>query len=236
MQHEKTKEVKVVQISCSDSDRHLPPSRKAIDTIKKSLEENGQINPISVYPVTHNSYRVIAGATRFRAASELGWQMIRVSVWSGSTIDFQLHELIENLDRRELSGAQRKEMRYKIKHLQKDRLANVQPCKGGRGNKGGASEAAREMGVSRRTVGRRQEDKGGHNEEDAQVSGTAQSTLPPSAAFATQKFSVSIPAGELYRLDEWCDGHNLSRSEAVRRFIRDRLNTDQPKPVLVHSA
>ena len=122
---ENTKDINVLHVACSDKERHLPPTSAAIAIMKLSLEKNGQINPIGVYPITRNTYRLISGATRFRAATELGWQKIRASIWSGTDIDFQLHELTENVDRRELSGKLRKEMKAKIKALQKLRLANV---------------------------------------------------------------------------------------------------------------
>jgi ParB-like nuclease domain len=217
MQYERTKDIKVLQISCSDSERYLPPEPIAVETMKKLLRDLGQIHPISVYPITRNSYRLISGATRFRAAVALQWKTIRASIWTGSAIDFEIHELAENVGRHELSAAKRKEMRAKIKELQARQLANIAPSKGGRGKKGGLADAARQADMPRSTAQRRQA-KPAHNPKSGQVS-----------RFATYKFAFEMPMPDYERLVEWCRAQNISRSDGLRRVLREWLNDHVPR-------
>src|SRR5262245_53731833 len=118
MKCEGTKLIRVLNTACSDKDRHLPPTRAPTDELKASLTAHGQISPIAVFPVSRGTYRVIVGATRFRAASEMNWKTIRAEVWIGSAAELELHELAENLDRRELTDGQRHKMKERIRELQ----------------------------------------------------------------------------------------------------------------------
>jgi ParB-like nuclease family protein len=249
MQCEGTKDIKVLQISCSDADRELPPLRAAIEAMKKSLQTTGQISPIGVHPVTRNTYRVIVGATRFRAASELGWTTIRASIWNGSANDFLIHQLAENVERRDLSAEQRRNMRAKIRELQRQQVANVKAAKGGRGRKGGLREAARDAGIPRATA-RRRAGKLGHNIESGPVSAPAaepqiaplELTVPapaaeprtvPSAssAYATRKVTFDLKEAEYRPLIKKCEGERISISEGIRRAIREWI-----KPASVDQA
>jgi ParB-like chromosome segregation protein Spo0J len=227
---EKTKDIRVLSVSCSDDQRYLPPTSAAIEAMKESLKAHGQINPIGVYPITSNTYRLISGATRFRAASEMGWRTIRASIWSGSAVDYQIHELTENIDRRELDAKQRREMRAKIKELQRQQFANVAPSKGGRGRKGGLREAARQEGIPRTTAQDRQrEAKLAENDDKRPVSAAAPAAPPtPSSAFANKKYTIDIPLGDFRRLTVWCQRQNISIAEGMRRIIRERLDDEEP--------
>jgi hypothetical protein len=227
---EQTKQIKVLQISCRDSDRHLPPQRKAIEEMKKSLAAVGQVTPISVYPITRNTYRVITGATRFRAAAELRWKTISASIWSGSVTDFQLHELVENVERRELTGPQRREMRMKIKQLQAEKLASVEPSKGGRGNKGGVSEAAREEGISRRTAYNRKGETCARTESIAHVSDPPATAPAPAPTTPTMhKTATNLPDDDFRWFQDWCSKHDMNISEGLRHLVQQERTTDQRK-------
>jgi ParB/Sulfiredoxin domain len=225
VKYEQTKDIKVLQVSCSDDKRYLPPTRTAIEAMKRSLSQHGQISPIGVHPVTRKTYRVIAGATRFRAASELNWKTIRASIWSGSAIDFELHELAENIERRELTTQQRKEMRAKMRDLQRKQFASVQPSQGGRGKKGGLRETARQTGVPLATAQRRQQEKLTHNTENGSVSDDAPPTNPTND-YSHKKHSIDWPMSLYRRITAWCEQENVNFSEGVRRIIRDRLDSD----------
>lgn len=223
MQCERTKDISVLEVSYNDSDRHLPPTRAAIDAMKKSLEAHGQIHPISVYPITTNSYRLIAGATRFRAASELHWETIRASIWMGKADEFEMHELVENVDRREVPGEQRRKMRARIKELQKKMIAEKQEAqkakgvanKGGRGKKGGTADAARQAGVPDTTARRRlAEAKPHHNPKSGEVS----------RDYGTKKQAIEWPMSLHGRIVAWCERQNITFSEGVRCLCRERLD------------
>lgn len=225
MMHERTKDINVMAISYSESDRYLKPTRAAIDAMKKSLAMDGQINPISLYPVTLNKYRLIAGATRFVAAMELGWKTIRASVFSGSAIDFQIYELIENVERRELGKEQRADMKTRIRQLQSERLAKVEPAKGGRGHKGGVTDEARQMGISEPTARRRKPRQISKNDA---VSGPATAAAPTTAETFSQKVSTSVTPAAFALFQAWCDAGSVTIAEGMRRLI-DQHNTDQRK-------
>jgi len=63
--------------------------------------------------------------------------------------------LSARVGRKELTDATWKEMREKIK-VERMRLADVKPSKGGRGKRGGMREAARQMGGPKSTAHDRQ--------------------------------------------------------------------------------
>ena len=237
MMHERTKDINVMAISYSESDRYLKPTRAAIDAMKKSLAMDGQINPISLYPVTLNKYRLIAGATRFVAAMELGWKTIRASVFSGSAIDFQIYELIENVERRELGKEQRADMKARIRQLQSERLAKVEPAKGGRGHKGGVSDEARQMGVPRTTALRRQQEaKPAHIPKSGQVSepATAAPTTvtPRKPTQLKHKIQADITDTDFALLRAWSDAHSMNLAEAVRTIVHEYLAGQRTSPPL----
>jgi hypothetical protein len=234
MLYEKTKDIPVLQVSCSDAERYLPPARSAVDAMKNTLEQNGQVNPIGVYPITRNSYRLISGATRFRAASELGWQKIRASIWTGTAVDFEIHELAENADRSGLTSQQRREMRAKIKELQRQQLAEVASGKPGRGNKGGLREAARQARLPRTTAQDRQRENkmaGNENMRPFSAEPLAAEAPPPSTAFARKKYSVDMSLGEFRQVSAWCEQQHISVAEGFRRIIREWLDSKHRPPV-----
>lgn len=234
MRCEKTKDIAVVQISCSDDARYLPPTAAAVEAMKKSLQACGQINAIGVHPVTHNTYRVISGATRFRAASSSGWKTIRASIWVGSAADYEIHELTENADRRDVTAEQRREMRARVTELQRQRLADVEPSKGGRGKKGGLREAARQAGMPKSTAHDRQreaklsenDDKRTVSAPDAPTPAVAPVPAPtPASAYARTKVTFELTLGDYRRLCALCDRTNISQSEMLRRFVRAGLDS-----------
>ena len=185
--------------------------------MKKSLAQDGQINPISVSPITPQKFRLVAGATRFLAAKELGWKKIHASVWIGSDVDYRIHELIENVERRELSSEQRKVMKAKVKELQAQRLATVAPAMGGRGNKGGVRDEARQMGISQTTAQRR---KMNQNPKSGSVS-------TPSGPKYPHKASSGFPDADYKRLQAWCSKQgNITIAEGIRRIVRDFLDAE----------
>jgi hypothetical protein len=147
---EATRRIQIANISTSE--RFYKPSPKQIDEMAASLKAIGQLTAIMVHPVTRTSWRIVAGGTRLLAAFKLGWTHIRADIISGSADDYRIIELTENAERRNLTAAQRKQARAELRKLIREKLAGAKAAKGGRGKKGGLSEAAREMGVARSTA------------------------------------------------------------------------------------
>lgn len=148
---EASKRIPIANISVGE--RFYEPTPKQISIMAASLKAFGQLMPITVHHGGgRNSWRIVAGGTRLKAAFELGWTHIRADIISGHAIDYRIIELVENAERRNLTAAQRKQAKAELKKLMREKLANTKAAKGGRGNKGGVAEAARQMGVPRSTA------------------------------------------------------------------------------------
>jgi len=156
----RTKETKEIDaLSVHIGERRLHPTQDDVAKMMKSIEAFGQIHPIRVYPITSKTYQLISGATRLQAFIKLGEKKILATVCVGdSSLDYEIEERVENVERRGLSVDQRRELRAEIKELQKQALVKVidaEPAKGGRGKKGGLANAAREAGIPLTTAQRR---------------------------------------------------------------------------------
>jgi len=70
-----------------------------VDTLKKSIENIGLINPITI----NKKNELLAGARRFQAMSELGWTEAFVNIVDKDTLEQELISIDENLVRTPLS-------------------------------------------------------------------------------------------------------------------------------------
>jgi ParB/RepB/Spo0J family partition protein len=177
--------------------RILATTPERINEMKKALEKNRVLlNPILIRTADGNSYRVVAGATRFEAAKALGWSNIRATLIHGSVSELSLAEVEENLKRNNLSDTERKRLRdeeIRLRaELQKEedtKAANERkaqasqqshkakppaaPKKNPGRPEGGISKVARDSGVPRTTARRAIKNDGG-------VSGHCGQKLPRS--------------------------------------------------------
>jgi ParB/Sulfiredoxin domain len=140
---ERTRDLSIANIALGE--RIHTPTQKQIDEMATSLANVGQLSPIMVHPVARNAWRIVAGNKRLLAAFKLGWTHLRADIICGQTIDYKIIELTENAERRSLTAAQRRAAKAELKQLIRDRMAGISTTKGGRGNKGGNSQAAREL-------------------------------------------------------------------------------------------
>jgi ParB-like chromosome segregation protein Spo0J len=134
---------------------HIGPRMRALDQravedLAKSMEVIGQISPITVRR-TEKGYELVAGLHRLEGARLLGWREIAAVIFVGSAADARKWEIAENLHRAELTALERdKHIAEWIRLTDgKDKLAQVAPVSGGRGNEGGINAAARELGIER---------------------------------------------------------------------------------------
>ncbi|MGQ0712636.1 MAG: ParB/RepB/Spo0J family partition protein [Gemmatimonadaceae bacterium] len=74
-----------------------------------SLEANGLLQPIVVRPAGQNSYQLIAGERRLRAATQLGWADIPVVVRDIDDRTLLTLALVENLQRADLNAVEEAE-------------------------------------------------------------------------------------------------------------------------------
>lgn len=77
-----------------------------IDAIAVSMEKIGQQQPILVARQGEH-FKLVAGAHRLAAAKKLKWEKISALVVDGTSLELRLHEIDENLLRRELSELDR---------------------------------------------------------------------------------------------------------------------------------
>lgn len=148
-----------------DSDR--------VEALAESMQKIGLQTPITVHtPDDGESVVLIAGRHRLEAALRLGWDYIQAIFVEGTSDDFRLWEIAENLHRAELTVLERSrhiaewiritdrsgDADNKPGQLaqvseaahEKDKLAQVEPVsKGGRGNQAGVRAASRKLGVER---------------------------------------------------------------------------------------
>jgi ParB family chromosome partitioning protein len=143
--------------------RHLDETRVA--DLVKSAQVLGIRTPISI-KTEEGQHKLVTGLHRLEAARRLGRQVPCVEV-EGDEIDAQLWEIAENLHRAELGSLDRAdhiarwvdlvEERRQIAPApgEADKPGQVaQVSEGGRGNTGGISAAARELGLERTDVRR----------------------------------------------------------------------------------
>ena len=197
-----TIDVKIADIGILD--RILEPTRERIDAMANALGERGQLAPILITK-DEVGWRIVAGATGWVAAHELGWTTIRATVVTGSDHELSLIEIEENLERAHLSDDERALLKAKEKELRAERLTAFEtaientppaPAKGGRGKKGGVRDAARKAGVPKSTAHRRaatkpsQTENGTVSEEADKAKELAVKKAERDAAMSTTK-SVS---------------------------------------------
>ncbi|MCK1279476.1 ParB N-terminal domain-containing protein [Bradyrhizobium sp. 61] len=149
----------------------VPPGRRALNeetvvSLMKSIEAIGLQSPPAVRLVTmmlegeeqDNVPVLVYGHHRIEAAKRLGWKWIECLVLDLDDIAAELTEISENLHRAELTVLQRDEQIARWIELttvkpeissDDAKPAQVAQVSGGRGNKGGISEASRELGIER---------------------------------------------------------------------------------------
>ena len=235
IKHEGTREINCLSISVGE--RFMAPTPEQIKAMAASMAQpQGQVTPIIVTNVTRMTYRLVAGATRLRAAIDiLRWKKIRVEVIYGDELDYKVIELTENLDRRDLTAKQRKDMRKRRVELQRELLARVKLAKGGRGNKGGLREAARAAGMPETTARKLRQNIEGRAvyavpEQALAASVPATSTQPRSVAgeFAKKQVSVKFSILEYGMLSATADARRIAMAELIRQIVHDFLQ--QPHP------
>ena len=142
------------------SDKHRPVDPEAVLKLAKSIKSIGLQYPITVRSKT-GAFELVAGRHRVEAHRALGLERIPANVVRWTDLDARMWEISENLHRAELTTIQRAEQVAEFVRLAKekreaDKPAQVAQVSGGRGNEGGDSLAARELGIDREEVRRAQ--------------------------------------------------------------------------------
>ncbi len=99
-------------------------SDESLEELSRSIKEKGIINPIIVRKLEENSYEILAGERRFRAAGLAGLKEVPVSIIKVNDQDALVIGLIENLQREDLNvvdaafGIQRLIQEFSFNHEQ----------------------------------------------------------------------------------------------------------------------
>lgn len=99
-------------------------SDESLEELSLSIKEKGIINPIIVRKLEENSYEILAGERRFRAAGLAGLKEVPVSIIKVNDQDALVIGLIENLQREDLNvvdaafGIQRLIQEFSFNHEQ----------------------------------------------------------------------------------------------------------------------
>jgi hypothetical protein len=147
------------------SDRVRTRTNDEVAQLARSIELEGLLQPIGVgirgVAGGGEEYVLIWGAARLQACKLLGRAEIEAVVLAGGESDFSRAELIENLVRSEMTVLQQAEGAARLVELyETDALGAEEPAqiaqvsKGGRGKRGGLSDAARNFGIERRKLQR----------------------------------------------------------------------------------
>jgi hypothetical protein len=129
-----------------------------METLQASIKEHGLIHPIAVLEI-EGGFRLLAGQRRYTACKNLGWKEIPANIFSGEmkSSESRTIELIENLNRKNLSWQEEATLRAEIDRLLKEELG-IRPAgrmvkKDGTKVEGWSSKETADLtGVDRRTV------------------------------------------------------------------------------------
>lgn len=159
MKSRQTQHVLIEHITVADRLRHAPD--EAVKRLAGSMSEIGLRTPITVRVVMQGEeddgadLYLVTGATRLRAAQDLGWSEIEAFVVEDCTeVDAQLWEIAENLHRAELTVLERDEQVALWVKLNAEKRAQPVQVSGGRGKQGGFSAVERDLGVGRMDASR----------------------------------------------------------------------------------
>lgn len=97
-------DIRLADIRVGDRLRQIDPDW--VDAIAMSMEKLGQQNPVLVAK-SSDHFKLVAGAHRLAAVKKLKWEKITAVVVDGTNLELRLHEIDENLLRRELSELDR---------------------------------------------------------------------------------------------------------------------------------
>lgn len=89
-------------------DRLRPATSEYVDGLAGDMRKRGLRSPIEVSEKGEGRpYLLVSGLHRLMAAGQLGWETIPAFIVSGSDTDLRLDELLENLQRNELTRLER---------------------------------------------------------------------------------------------------------------------------------
>ncbi len=149
----------ITQISEPDGERQIRQHYDAagLEDLAVSLRSHGLLHPIGVRPIAADRYELVYGSRRLRAAKLAGWTTIAATIRldiASSDADALAIGLVENLQRRQLSGAERARALRALDDLYVPGALNHPGEPRGTRRPGSQSDLARRLGVTQTTVWR----------------------------------------------------------------------------------
>lgn len=210
---------------------YIPHGRRPVDSetvaqLAASLAEFGLQHPITVRYVEHihdpeegdlyDVFALVAGHHRLQAAKSLGWERINCDLVRWTDKQARKWEIIENLHRKELSLEEESKQTAELVQLMAEsddcgKPAQVAPVLGGRGNKGGINEAARELGIERTEIQRAV--------KLANVSDEAWNEARKAGVAETQSVMLEVARAPIER-----------QTEAVKEIVETREGVKERQP------
>ena len=160
--HLKIERADVDGIAIPDGHRDVDPA--VVEALAASMQRVGLLSPILLRePVALDCSEpaiLISGRHRLEAAKSLGWDFIDCHFLHITDPAARVREIVENLHRAELTALERSNQSIEVVELyrlldEEEKAAQVgQVSKGGRGKKGGKSNAAKQLGITRQELQR----------------------------------------------------------------------------------
>jgi ParB family chromosome partitioning protein len=94
---------RIVPTSSIEAGKRVRRAYNSIDDLAASLDEYGLLQPIVVRQIARGKFRLVAGGRRLQAVRSLRWNEVSVRVIEASEDEGRVLELIENLQREDLS-------------------------------------------------------------------------------------------------------------------------------------
>jgi ParB-like chromosome segregation protein Spo0J len=144
------REARNIPISAVFCSRSVALDTRNVAILADSFRQAGQTSAILVVHGGDESFRVVSGAHRVAAATELGWDQIAAVVLDCDERGQRLIEIAENLHRRDLSVLLRAELQNEwIELVREEAVQNARPSGGRQPKEQGLGKAARALGVSK---------------------------------------------------------------------------------------
>lgn len=89
--------------------RRYEENEEYFNALKKSIQKDGLLNPLTVIMDANKNYMLVAGRRRFRACKELGIKSVPVFVKGSDELEWEVRKvtLIENIHRRALKDTEK---------------------------------------------------------------------------------------------------------------------------------
>ena len=227
---------------CTVDDIAIPEGHRDVDpavveALAASMQRVGLFSPIFLREPASDSEPavLISGRHRLEAAKSLGWNFIDCCFFHITDPAARVREIVENLHRAELTALERSNQSIEVVELyrlldEEEKAAQVgQVSKGGRGKKGGKSNAAKQLGITRQELQRA--------EKIAGITPAAQAAAVAAGIADNQsgllKVAEAAPEKQIEVVRNVARKRTQSRTERRRERARAKMGLDETSAAAV---